>query len=86
MILIWSHPENFPGIYETEYRGEHLRIQPAGGFEWDGLINGAVRSGTDDLEIIEAELIRIVNGDPEPDSRIIINSLLIPSSTVGSCT
>jgi hypothetical protein len=76
MILTWSHPENFPGIYETEYRGARLRIQPAGGFEWDGLINDAVCYGTDDLEIIEAELIRIVNGDPEPDHRIIVTQIL----------
>lgn len=62
MLLMWSHPEGFPGIMLSEYKGHKLEIRPAGAFEWDGLVDGVVRAGYDDIEIIEQELMDIIDG------------------------
>lgn len=62
MTLDWSHPDGFPGIYLTEYKGHKLRINPVGSGEWDGLIDGKLCSGTDDLDLIEYELICFIDG------------------------
>jgi len=61
MILEWTHPEGFPGIFETVYGGLKLRIEPVGSWEWDGSVDGFVVCGSDDLENVERGLLRWIH-------------------------
>jgi len=65
--LVWTAQEKSPGILETTYKEHELMMRPVGGgSEYDGISDGCIVYGSDDLEDIERHLMWFVNGVPFP--------------------